>query len=340
VINLVPNGTCPSEMTPRIWYDQAQDFVSYLYAIVGSDMPMVYFEVGNEPNIGINGYTNGSKFDELDNEDQGNTSTISNTYHFYDVFAAAAHGLQASMTAGAPSGSMYRILTGGMFDPAATAKTGKGTACMTGLDNNASTAILATRAITGAEEPTSSQKAQLFNIPTGPTVPASHLGLGIHPYGDTTRDGYWRNYFRDGGKPKKNPCMDLGGVIRRWSAIPGNLPIVFTEEDYDPRGTPYDIHGNPTDTNPEGAFLVDLFTWLYGHDAQYHVRTPSASRLRVLWFTGVDKPVAPYYVGLYTQDGSPKTMTKALICRNPAIKPGMNLAQIYYYLNKTRRGCY
>jgi len=44
--------------------------------------------------------------------------------------------------------------------------------------------------------------------------------------------------------------------------------------------------------------------------------------------------------GILQQDGSPKTMTKALICRNPAIKPGMNLAQIYYYLNKTRRGCY
>lgn len=341
VINLVPNGTCAAEMTPRIWYDQAQDFVSYLYSIVGSGMPMVYFEVGNEPNVGVKSYTNGPTFDGLDAEDQGNTSAITNTYHYDDVFAAAAHGLQAGMASGVPSGSMYRILTAGMFDPAATMKTGPGTPCKAGLDNNGSTAILATRVIAGAEQSTSSQKAQLFNIPTGPTVPASHLGLGIHPYGFTTRDrGYWRNYFRNGGKPEKNPCRDLGGVIKRWSAIPGNLPIVFTEEDYDPGGTPYDPLGNPTDTNPEGAFLVDLFTWLYGHDAQYHVRTPSASRLRVPWSTGVDKPAAPYFTGLYTQNGSPKTMTKGLICHNPAIKSGMSLAQIYYYLNKTRRGCY
>jgi len=251
------------------------------------------------------------------------------------VFAAAAHGLQAGMAAGSPSGSMYRILTGGMFDPAALTKTGKGTGCTVGLDNNASTAVLATRAITGAEQPTSNQKAQLFNIPTGPTVPASHLGLAVHPYGYTTRErGRWRNYIRDGGS-LQNPCHDLGMMIKRWSSIPGHLPIVFTEENYVPGG-----QDGPSGTNPEGGYLVDLFTWLYGHDAQYRVRTPSASELRVLWFRGVDKQSNRLFNGLYTTSGAPKAMTLPLVCRNPAIRAGMNLAQMYYYLNITRRGCY
>jgi len=345
IIELTPNGGCPSDMKPLLWYKQAQDFVQYLYALIGTSR-MVYFEIGNEPNgSSFRGYTDGQEYDGVDALDAKPGQKADGAYHYPDVFAAATHGIQSAVAQGSP----YRILTGGMAAPTAdrTRDIGCSGAYFT------SNVVVAGNAIRAAGQLFNAQKAQAYGIPAGPIVVSANLGVAVHPYGyDTPGGRYWKNYHTtfnayDPADPNqqkrhlnapspKSTCERLDFMLSTWRNtrnIPGNIPVIFTETNWSSDHYPA--------TPAEGTYLADLFTWMYDHDYLYHTRTPSNSPLRVLVFRGSDAPGDN--LGIYKNDGSDKpadatSNTGAAIplpaCRTSAIKPGVSysIAHNYYWL--------
>ncbi len=347
IIELTPNGGCPSDMKPLLWYKQAQDFVQYLYALIGTSR-MVYFEIGNEPNgSSFRGYTDGKAYDGVDALDAKPGQKADGTYHYPDVFAAATHGIQSAVAQGSP----YRILTGGMAAPTAD-RTRIGACQGTYYSSNI---VVAGNAVREAGQPFSAQKMQAYNVPGGPTVTSANLGVAVHPYGYDTPGRYWKNFYTTYNAYDNNPqnpdpayrkrhlnvvnngCERLDTMLSEWrnsKNIPGNLPVILTETNWS--------SDSFAATPAEGTYLADLFTWMYDHDYLYHTRTPSNSPLRALVFRGADD-ASPDDLGIYQKDGGDKSAdaqgnTSPGIplphCKTPAIKPGVphSIAYDYYWL--------
>lgn len=358
IVVLQGNGQCPADMTPAMWQSQVEDFVtSYLYSYVGypTSAP-IYFEIGNEPNLASPqpgaGLFSGN-VPLYTNDPLGFYGNTPNTYHFPSVFAYAARGLQAALqpTSNAYKYTQYRILTGGMFAPSSNTNP----AICNGQNNvfdfyddvfSAGQAINAA-VNSGAQIP-------------GPVVPRAHLGVAVHPYGYTLPrgSGFFKNYYtlKDTTLPAPqqtrgySACQDIGGMLRIWSGAGtyhGSTPA-FSGQSYNFQGLPVFISEvnyqagkiASNDHNVvEGAYLADLFTWLYDQKCQrYKGRCdptrgidPSLTPLRVTWFRGVDS-LGDDDLGLYDIKGNDKDMALPF-CRNHAIKKtGHSLAHNYYYL--------
>jgi len=223
---VVANGYCaqPNENTPSLWYNQVQDLVTYLHDNTSfGTSSMLYFEIGNEPDFQQTGdkrsgqvglYTDGTSFTSTDG-----------SYHYEDVFAYAARGLQQALSS--KGYTRYRILTAGMFIPSANINKGacQSTKAGDAGNNNSQDVFAAGLGIAEAEASYPAGYVPPPGVPmySGPAVPATHLGLGVHPYGYNSSGGYWwRNEYRktDALGRRIRPgtsCSNIDILTRTWS---------------------------------------------------------------------------------------------------------------------------
>jgi hypothetical protein len=177
-----------------------------------------------------------------------------------------------------------RILTGGMAGPTAV----PGTTC--GADNNA----IALQAINTAE-------GSPYSVSSG------NLGVAVHPYGYATQWTVdWPNYYGIGNS-YPGACSDLMGMLNYWIKEFGNLAVVFTEVNYYGGASATDPQSLQNYKNDEGAFLMDLFTWMrdFGYpQSSYSYDDPMQSPLRVMWFSAMDFPGQS--LGLYQTQSLPE----------------------------------
>jgi len=256
------NDSCTGYYTPRAWAFEAANFLDSMAPALRAQVASTptYFEVGNEINydgaygngVGANGYR----------------------YSYKAIFMAVTSALQREL-----GNAPWRALTSGMAAPTADAEM----PCRE-ANNGTVNLQLAIDAINGAEG------AAYHGYPYN--INAAHLGVAVHPYRyDTPTKSfnatYWQNYYGDndtryGTRHYTNSCSDLFDLIYSWNRYFSNVPLVFTEDNWDDHPATYDqSYGLCTDTTVgcEGAFLVDLFTWL-------HYNAPP--NVVALMFTGVD----------------------------------------------------
>lgn len=319
ILDLTPDGTCPSYFTPTIWSEEAENLVDYINFWKYPTTDEIDFEIGNEPNIHPSEYVFGP-------------------YKYSDLFKAAAQGLQTEL---AKYGyTNYHIITGGMLNPTAvhdptcedTTKPYPGFPPFYNID-------WAKQAI---------QAATAAGI--------TNLAVGVHPYHyNTTNMYYFRNFYALGNKPA-NPCGYIDKMINMWSGIHSGsqtVPIFFTEDNWSDHPCP--DHGPvftgckacPTSTVDacEGTYLVDLFTYMKD---KYFPTTKGTDRFRVLWYRGADAldtyvppkapPDAGAWTGIYRYSGSPKF---AYIGQCPKVKNVVGTPAISQdYLNLRYQACY
>jgi hypothetical protein len=241
----------------------------------------MYFEIGNE-----------------ENDATKNPAQVWTTFPSW--YAQAAQGLQMYLAtnvasspypnyvAGHPAFANYHFLTGGVVGP--TPFVG----CVNPsnhLTYNVST--LQQGLSTAQTSETDPDPSNPINLPA---VAAAHLAVASHPYGYITPPPYaanvWPNYWLLGGN-YYGDCEDLNGLIGNWESyyFPGYRHVA-TEDNADlikiSSGSP---QGN---ANLEGAFILDLFTWLYnnlGADGQWgYVGGEAAYPFNLMWFEGYDTP--------------------------------------------------
>jgi len=275
IINLVPPGNCAPLIGPGSWYKQARDLVN---SEAGLIPPTVYFEIGNEENLNV-GLYNGTD----------HARNPSDNYRKYAaIFASAARGLNEALSRHHVRN--YRILTGGMLRPTAT--------------DDRHRCPASKPPYTWASYTTNYEEAQMAveaaENPTGPHIPASHLGLAVHPYGYATPStADWPNYYAL-ASASYNPCSDLQGMLDHWTRGPyfKGLPIVFTETNFADTNNTLDSRDphsrDPLLTDKEAAYLVDSFTWLGRHPTQEHnyAGSTGSPAVIVLWFRGNNVPGA------------------------------------------------
>jgi len=351
IIDVTANGYCnyhsgaPNENTPSLWYNQVRDLVKYIHDR-GATLPMVYFEIGNEVNAGYpkprnSNYSDGRFWDGTDG-----------TFHYEDVFAAAARGLNQALPQYGYRN--YRIVTAGMVGPSANVGLASGGKpyCTNDYNqridpkygtfvpqDNSDNVVAAGQAIKPAEHgalsypPPSGQQGPASSPPP---VLASHLGTAVHPYGYFTRQqNQWVNLYATQTTAHRpfawgGPCLDLGDLFKTWTGKRTNTLRPYSETTGVPRypsrydGVSYDLMGLPLlftevnyeqgDVSPnipaEGAYIADLFTWLYNHRCltSYQMRTCTSAPidagndlLRVAIFSGVDS-----ILGIYDSGGASK----------------------------------
>lgn len=131
------------------------------------------------------------------------------------------------------------------------------------------------------------------------------LAAAFHPYQYNTYEYngntpvYWRNYYHDGNQ-YAGQSFDLGLMQNTWFVYFQTL--VATEDNWIPRGTGGTCTAGATTC--EGAYLLDLFTWLYDHN--YAGQT---SPVRCAWFRGVDEAGNSDLTGLYDASGNAKAFS-------------------------------
>jgi len=352
VIDVTANGYCnyhsgpANENTPSLWYSQVRNLVKYIHD-QGATLPMVYFEIGNEVNAGYprprnSTYSDGRFWDGTDG-----------TFHYEDVFAAAARGLNQALPQ--YGYRTYRIATAGMQAPSANVglTSGGKPYCTNNYNqsidpqygtfvpqDNSDNVVAAGQAIKLAET-----GALSYPPPSGqpgpasspPPVQVSHLGTAVHPYGYFTRQqNQWVNLYATQTTAHHpfawgGPCLDLGDLFKTWTGKRRNTLQPYSETTGQPRypsrydGVSYNLQGLPllfTEVNyeagdarqnipAEGAYIADLFTWLYNHRCltSYQMRTCSSSApidagndlLRVAIFNGVGS-----ILGIYGDGGASK----------------------------------
>jgi hypothetical protein len=317
------------------WRNQMQDFVNTLESRLppqwqGASLPSTYFEIGNEQNINDIAY-----FGRAGN-------------YYPQLFQAAASGLYGALNA--IHATTYRIITDGVVRPATTdalapkkpTPSGKYVCGETNGPAAGQTTnhLVAVAAINDALQGNPAQNE--------PAVPYTQLGLGVHPYHYTTANTYyWRNYYTEYGlmtyvngerRLQRNGwpgrCGDLGAMVRLWSDgshFIGKhpLPVVFTEDNWSAQPL---VALNPTNnqycwdsTGCEGAYLVDLFTWLWDtHAAAKGAAQTATKQLRVMWYRGADKassaiPGGLDLLGLYGAAGKGKSDFHLHDCRQERI---------------------
>jgi len=376
IIDVTVNGYCsyhsgpPNENTPRLWYNQVRDLVKYIHN-QHATLPMVYFEIGNEVNAGYpkprnSDYSDGRFWDSTDG-----------TFHYEDVFAAAARGLNQALPQYGYRN--YRIITAGMQAPSASLGRTRAQPSQTSVpyctsalnqaqtsgnyvaQGNAFNVFAAGRSIRQAENGTVSYPLPPpLQGPASPAPPvaASRLGVAVHPYGYFTQNaGEWRNLYASGNK-WGGPCLDLLALVRTWTHnVPKTtLPVQRQLPPYPVRynGDQYDLRGLPlvfTETNEnvstlkppiEGAYVADLFTWLYNYRCltSYQMRTcnpsapidPGNDLLRVAIFNG-----AGAAQGIYDASGASRQVGGLPTCPSVNTKARLEavpvtIDRIYKYL--------
>jgi hypothetical protein len=299
IVVLTPNQQCLPTEIPSFWGQQAQAFVNGMTYPKGQ---LIYFEIGNEPNITPYG-------------------TIGGTYAGYggselsyaDRFAAAAKGIVAGMGAS----PKYYILTGGMSSPTAN------TSCSAIHDTNINAADL------GILEAESSPNP----------VSASLLGVAVHPYGyRTNQSNFWKNYQYSWGTywpySTYGVCTDISSLINLWTSMFPNMPLMFTEDNWADQPNSYPNTLCATKTQCEGTYLADLFTWLEDTNGY---GTAGSSPLRVAWFTGLDIPLK--FLGVLTSGTANKYFYLPTCPSTPALQGNPSEWTAFWYLDYGYR-CY
>jgi hypothetical protein len=258
------NQQCSRSTTD--WIAQMQNFVQSLSSEPGmpNPLPQTYFEIINEPDR-----TLGSNF--------GST--------YYDIYAAAAQALvPAVQNYNTGHGAIRgRILTGGVDVPT----------------DNTSTCVNPDGDIQIMDD--AMYYAQYVSENGLAPVGQQFLGVSIHPYTYTTpyslssTPKIWVNYGQD--HATGNPCLQLDQTLSLWVdyGYIYNMPLFITETNVSTESTVLDCNASPLrstiDTNREGEYLVDLFTWLHdfgGYGSSGPYTNAGNSPVRVMWFTGVN----------------------------------------------------
>jgi len=283
IIDVTANGHCsyhsgpPNENTPSLWYSQVRNLVKYIHD-QGATLPMVYFEIGNEVDAGYpkprnSTYSDGRFWDGTDG-----------TFHYEDVFAAAARGLNQALPQYGYRN--YRIITAGMQAPSASlGKASDGVPYCAYAYNqhinpqygafppqdNSDNVVAAGQAIKLAET-----GAPSYPPPSGqqgpssspPPVQVSHLGTAVHPYGYFTRQqNQWVNLYATQTTAHHpfawgGPCLDLGDLFKTWTGKRTNTVRPYSETTGQPRypsrydGVSYNLQGLPllfTEVNYEAG---------------------------------------------------------------------------------------
>jgi len=286
------------------WYDQLRAFAQGLPNY--RNARPTYFEIGNEPNC-----CGPTRFWPLYNfiEKDGNRLTVD----YPHIFAYAAVALSQYLRPSFP----YRILTAGMLSPRAPLN-GKdalrhNNVCSRGptraTDRSHDGYLLAFDALHMALFQGVNFAGTGYRTLTAKRV---NLGLAVHPYTYQTpplkRGGYFRNfhalaetlhtnpdsyiaaYLKDEHRPY-GPCNDIDMMNNTWTRgtrLFRHMPLVYTETNWQssPLAYPHDAMA--------GAYLVDLMTYLYDRRCAWTNGVcrggiaPSATPLRVMWFTGSD----------------------------------------------------
>jgi hypothetical protein len=138
-------------------------------------------------------------------------------------------------------------------------------------------------------------------------VPLAILGVAVHPYGYTTNDSnYWLHWQDLFNNHLASPCNDLYQMLNTWISIFSSMPVAMTEVNFcstceQGTGTPaWDKYER--DAN-DGAYLIDIFTWL--HDLSEsnlsNLDSVTESPLRVMWYRASDDiPANNDNLGLFT----------------------------------------
>jgi len=299
IVVLTPNPNCLSSETPAFWQQQANYFVAHMSFPKTS---LIYFEIGNEPNI--------TPYPPL----TGTYAGYGGTFQGYaDRFAAAAAGIVSAMG----SSTKYRVLTGGMSQPTASVN-------CTGLngDINYYTAAVA---ISEAE-----------NAPYN--VSSSELGVAVHPYNYRTGEPtYWRNYTGTvwPGAPYVDVCTDLSAVINLWTTGTfSSFPVFFTEDNWADQPNKGNNRNCYAQTLCEGTYLADLFTWLIDHG----YTNPATSPVRIAWFTGLDFPNYP--LGVRGPTAGEKYFSLTKCPSTPALQTYIAVWTVFFYLDYPGYTCY
>lgn len=345
IIDLVPNANCPfnqfwSSNNSSEWYEQAGSLANAISRpkLIGDNLHLpyptnrwIYFEIGNEMNVNPSYYNDGFVT-------SGGQPDWQTGYPL--IFMEAARAINDHLSQ--HGYSLYRILTGGILDPTATANL---SGCNV-QDQSSTNYQAAQAAIQDAETP--SQVPSLLYTAFG--VGASHLGLAVHPYHYGTPDDgqYWKNYYHSYGvfngfitlfNTYAGPCGNLQDMINTWTnatTFPGGLPVFFTETNWT---TLYTSGTCSNSIGCKGAYLMDLMTWLHKHSNYGSTSGP----LRVMWYRGADdqsesttqppplNQQPPH--GLYTKSGGTEQMpadSGIVACGSIGTQP--TLLQTYSYL--------
>jgi len=287
VVAFLQDRACPStdQYTPNWWLAMA--YFAYfmppmtLTTTTGSlNNPPMDFEIGNEVDItpGSNERTNWLNYPlwfgqaALGLQAYLDQTVVAGTWH------RSSNNTDVAVP-GHPTFSQFRVLTGGLSNPSVS------NAC----DSGTPTQLTITQ--------------QALSQAASFGVSGAHLGVASHPYGYSIyngRDafGNFVNFFDLGGT-YGGICHDLDQLIANWnySYFPGYLHVT-TEDNYSslPDGT--SLPDAQTATNLEGAYMLDLFTWLYwnlGADGQWGYQNNGvygerAYPFNLFWFSGVDTP--------------------------------------------------
>ncbi len=281
------------------WYYQLRAFAQGLPNF--RNARPTYFEIGNEPNC-----CKTYKFYNFTEKD-GNRLTVD----YRHIFGYAAVALSLYLRPSFP----YRILTAGMLSPRAP---------LNGKDASRHNNVCSSgaRSYDGYLLTLDALHVALFEgvnfAGTGYrtfTAKRAALGLGIHPYTYQTpflkRGGYFRNFHAlantkittppPARTARENylsheympygPCNDIDKMNNTWTrgtSLFRHMPLVYTETNWQssPLADPYDAMA--------GSYLVDLMTYLYDRHCAWTNGicrggiAPSATPLRVMWFTGSD----------------------------------------------------
>ncbi len=122
-----------------------------------------------------------------------------------------------------------------------------------------------------------------------------------------------------GRTPNPGVCYDLAYMFQNWQkqTVLRGLPFVFTETNW---SAVHDLAHCEDQDRPtcSGAYLVDLYTYLYDHcgfgSGPCHsggIQAGNAT-LRVAWFRAVDQPEDPTtgtFLGRYDTNGNGKVVT-------------------------------
>ncbi len=284
------NGTGRFQTNPGVWQQEAGNFIDQMPVTNGwpRHLPMTYFEIANEVNFAPAQFAS----------------------RYKTIFAQASVGLKKALKrrdgrVAAADASKFRATTSGMLYPQTTGYTG---ACLA-KDKNSSGAFNLHYAV----DAVGLAESSAYGLGSG------NLAVAVHPYTYATQagQGYWRNYYAPhNGQQNHWPeqCRDLKGMINLWrgTSTLSQLPLVFTEDNWSAAAGGVSKDCSDT-TYCEGAYLVDLFTWL----DQNHYNDPSTSPLRIAWYRGSDPQGATIPIGLYDRIGQEKRVNIAICGENP-----------------------
>jgi len=242
IIELYPySGSCSLKYSFSSWGQAAAHFVNDVlqYDYPASTGGSVYFEFGNEVNLqNFAGYYPAAPIG------------------YAGAFANAAAGLYSALSQN--HYASFHIITAGMSSPTASPYASQCSDPNVPANDNYNNISIASEAIADA-------------INKG--VPLTALAAGVHPYHYNTpqsNGNYWRNYYTEypgylgdgifAYNTYAGPCGDLYQMLNTWLNSLNGVPVIFTEDNWAQNSGGAPDYGS--DPGCEGAYLVDLFTYL------------------------------------------------------------------------------